>query len=152
MLRSTASPLCFTFSRKPTKPDVPKASPLWIFSAMCDFFFENFLMSSKGPLRVFCYFSTEFMLINPKGVPLLHFSALCDIFRKKINVKISSFFFQKNISRFLSLRYSADFRSSRLVPQKENAPTNFFSHQNGFSKTRRFNRTHPNTKFSGKKI
>ena len=33
-------------------------------------------------------------------------------FPKKVNFK---FFFQKNVLRFLSLRYSADFRCSRLV-------------------------------------
>ena len=54
------------------------------------------------------------MLINPKGSPLLHFLALCDIFRKK---KIQKFqcFSSKKVLRFLSLRYSADFRRSRLV-------------------------------------
>ena len=41
----------------------------------------------------------------------VHFSALCDIFRKINNFK----FFKKNVLRFLSLRYSADFRRSRLV-------------------------------------
>ena len=54
------------------------------------------------------------MLIKPKGSPLLHFSVLCDIFRKKKFSKIPSFF-KKNVLRFLSLRYSADFRRSRLV-------------------------------------
>ena len=49
-----------------------------------------------------------------KRVPLLHFSALCDIFRKNFFSKISSFF-PKNVLRFLSLRYSADLRRSRLV-------------------------------------
>ena len=53
------------------------------------------------------------MLINLKGSPLLHFSALCDIFRKKIFSKFSSFF--QIVLRFLSLRYSADFRRSGLV-------------------------------------
>ena len=47
------------------------------------------------------------MFINQKGSPLLHFAALCDIFR--------IFFFKKNVLRFLSLRYSADLRRSRLV-------------------------------------
>ena len=66
----------FTFSRKHTKPDVPKGSPLWIFfSELCDFFskifvFENFFFENK----------MECLLINPEGSPLLHFSALCDFF------------------------------------------------------------------------
>ena len=39
----------FTFSRKQTKPDVPKGSPLWIFFGTVRLFFRNFLMSPKGP-------------------------------------------------------------------------------------------------------
>ena len=54
------------------------------------------------------------MLIHPKGSPLLHFSALCDFFERK-KFKNYKFFFQKNFFRFLSLRYGADFRRSRLV-------------------------------------
>ena len=49
-LYSKGSPLSFfTFSRKHTKPDVPKGSPLWIFFGTVRLFFENFLMSPKGP-------------------------------------------------------------------------------------------------------
>ena len=55
------------------------------------------------------------MFINQKGSPLLHFSALCDIFRKRKIFENFKFFSKKNILRFLSLRYSADFRRSRLV-------------------------------------
>ena len=49
-LYSKGSPLSFfTFSRKHTKPDVPKGSPLWIFFGTVRHFFENFLVSPKGP-------------------------------------------------------------------------------------------------------
>ena len=42
-LYSKGSPLSFfTFSRKHTKPDVPKGSPLWIFFGTVRLFFENF--------------------------------------------------------------------------------------------------------------
>ena len=62
---------------------------------------------------LFCY---KMRVYKSKRVPLLLFSAVCDIFRKKIfffeNFK---FFSKKNVLRFLSLRYSADFRRSRLV-------------------------------------
>ena len=55
------------------------------------------------------------MYVNKsQRVPLLHFSALCDIFRE-ITISKISFFFEKNVLRFLSLRYSSDFRRSRLV-------------------------------------
>ena len=50
--------------------------------------------------------------MKPKGSPLLHFSALCHYFWKK---KYSKIFLKKIFLRFLSLRYSADFRRSRLV-------------------------------------
>ena len=52
-----------------------------------------------------------------KRVSLLHFLALCDIFRKKIFFRKFQVFFQKNVLRFLSRRYSADLRRSRLVIQ-----------------------------------
>ena len=55
------------------------------------------------------------MLINPKGSPLLHFSVLCNFFWKSFFSIITSFFPKKNVLRFLSLRYGADFRRSRLV-------------------------------------
>ena len=78
--------------------------------------FRNFFIVPKGsPLGVFCYFATECVFINQKGSPLLHFSALRDIFRKKIFFSKISSFFQKNVLRFLRLRYSADLRRSRLV-------------------------------------
>ena len=94
--------------------------PLWIFLALCDFFFENFQMSPKGFLifRVFWYFASECMLINLKGSPLLHFLSLCNIFRKKK----FQVFFQKNVLRFLSLRHSADFRRSGLVFSSDHRP------------------------------
>ena len=56
------------------------------------------------------------MFGNQKGSLHLHFSALCDIFRKKNFFESFKFFSKKNVLRFLSLRYSANFRRSRLVP------------------------------------
>ena len=79
-------------------------------------FFEKFFNVSKGsPLRVFSYFATECMLINPKGSPLLHFSALCDFFLQEFFFQKLQVFSKKSVLRFLSLRYGADFRRSRLV-------------------------------------
>ena len=86
------------------------------FFRHCATFFRNFFNVPKGsPLGVFCYFATECVFINQKGSPLLHFSALRDIFRKKNFFSKISSFFQKNVLRFLRLRYSADLRRSRLV-------------------------------------
>ena len=58
-------------------------------------------------------FATEYMLIKPKGSPFLHFSVLCDIFEEKNSLLL-----------FLSLRYGADFRRSRLVPDSVTPKTN----------------------------
>ena len=78
---------------------------LRVFSALWDFFFEKIFNVSKGyPLRVFSYFATECMLINPKGSPLLHFSAICD-------------FSKKNVLRFLSLRYGYSLRKKARLLQ-----------------------------------
>ena len=72
-------------------------------------------MSPKGPPLSFLLFCYRMRVYKSKRVPLLHFSALCDIFRKKIFFRKLQVFFQKNVLRFLSLRYSADLRRSRLV-------------------------------------
>ena len=55
------------------------------------------------------------MLIKPKWPPLLHFFGTMRHCLKEKFFNISSFFFKKSLLRFLSLRYSADFRRSRLV-------------------------------------
>ena len=100
----------------PTSPDGTKGSPLSIFFGSVRLFFRNFSNVPKGsPLWVFCYFATECVFINQKRSPLLHFSALCNIFPKENFFSKISSFFQKNVLRFLSLRYSADLRRSRLV-------------------------------------
>ena len=73
-------------------------------------------MSPKGPpFEFFCYFATECVFINQKGSPFYIFRH-CATFSERIfffeNFK---FFSKKNVLRFLSLRYSADLRRSRLV-------------------------------------
>ena len=95
-----------------------KGPPFGFFSALCDFFSENFLMSPKGFLRVFLIFCNGMYVNKSRRVPLLNFLALCDFFlNEKIFSKIS-FFFQKKSFALLSLRYGADFRRSRLVSSK----------------------------------
>ena len=72
-------------------------------------------LSPKGPFFHFLLFRGNLQnRTSLKGPPFDFFSALCDIFRKKKISKISSFF-HKNVLRFSSLEYSADFRRSRLV-------------------------------------
>ena len=84
-------PLSFiSFSTWDTKPDETLGSR-WLFSALCDF--SKFLLSPKGPPSLFWYFSTDWIFKTPKRSPFTILKTL----------------------RFLSLRYSADFRRSRLV-------------------------------------
>ena len=88
-----------------------KGPSFQFFFGIVRLFFQKFFnVSKESPFRVFWYFATEYMSIMPKGSPLLLFSALCDIFWKKKYSKT-----KKKFLRFLSLRYSADFRRSRLV-------------------------------------
>ena len=93
----------------------PKGPPFGFFSELCDFFSKIFYCPQRVPPLSFWYFATECLLINPEGSPLLHFSALCDFFWKKNFFQKFQFFFKKSVLRFLSLRYDADFRRSRLV-------------------------------------
>ena len=66
MAPTWAGPGLFTFSRKPTKPDVPKRSPLWIFFGTVRLFFENFF---NVPFDFFLSFAS-FQLrrqVRPRG-------------------------------------------------------------------------------------
>ena len=53
------------------------------------------------------------MLINPEGSPFYIFRHYATFLKKKFQK--FQFFSKKNLLRFLSLRYGADFRRSRLV-------------------------------------
>ena len=132
--------------------------PFNFFWHCANFFSKIFNISKECPLRIFWYFATESMLMNPKGSPLFifwHYATFSKFFFKKkffkkIFKKIFKLFFcfqsRKVIFQsyrawkahfgclesvfkafhehilgkfrklsFLSLRYSADFRRSRLV-------------------------------------
>ena len=93
-LYSKGSPLSFfTFSRKHTKPDVPKGSPFGFFSALCDFFFENFLMSPKGPPLSFLKFCNGMFVNKSRRVPPFTFFGTMRLLLKE------NFFF-KNFNFF----------------------------------------------------
>ena len=70
-------------------------------------------MSPKGPSSSFLNFATEYMLINPNGPHLTFFGTMRHFLTEK-NQKVQ-IFWQKIVLRFLSLKYSTDFRHSRLV-------------------------------------
>ena len=55
------------------------------------------------------------MLINPEGSPFYIFRHYATFFERKQFFQKFQFFSKKNLLRFSSLRYGADFRRSRLV-------------------------------------
>ena len=101
-LYSKGSPLSFfTFSRKHTKPDVPKRSPLWIFFGTVRLFFENFLMSPKGPPFEFFVILQQNACLEIKKGPLFYIFRHCATFSERIFFpKISSFFSKKMFCAF----------------------------------------------------
>ena len=142
------------FLRNLQNRKTPKGPPFQFFFGTVRIFFSKiFNFSKESPLRIFWYFATESMLMNPKGSPLFifrHYATFSKFFSKKIFKKIFKNFFcfqsRKVIFQsyrawkahfgclesvfkasheyilgifrklsFLSLRYSADFRRSRLV-------------------------------------
>ena len=115
-LYSKGSPLSFLlFQGNIQNRTCPKGPPFGFFRHCATFFRKFFNVPKGSPLWVFWYFATECLLINPEGSHLLHFSALCDFFWKKFFFQKFQFFSKKSVLRFLSLRYGADFRRSRLV-------------------------------------
>ena len=99
------SPKCplsfFTFSRKPTKPGVPKGSP-----------FRSLIFCNR-------------MYVNKsKRVPPFTFFGTMRHFSKEKNSKISSFFSKKNVLRFLSLtKLYKVYRSYTKLYRVDIAPT-----------------------------
>ena len=72
------------------------------------FFSKIFKCLKRVPL------STEYMLMKPEGSPFDIFRHYATFFSERKKFK-NQVFFKKSLLRFLSLRYSADFRRSRLV-------------------------------------
>ena len=89
--------------------------PPLIFFRHCATFFRKFLMSPKGPPLSFLLFCNRMHVWKSKRVPSSTFFGTVRHFPKEKFFSKISVFFQKNVLRFLSLRYSADFRRSRLV-------------------------------------
>ena len=73
-------------------------------------------MSPKGPPLSFLLFCYRMRVYKSKRVPPFTFFGTVRHFPKEIFfLKNFKFFPKKNVLRFLSLRYSADLRRSRLV-------------------------------------
>ena len=87
-LYSKGSPLSFfTFSRKHTKPDVPKGVPPLDFFRHCATFFPNFFCLQRIPPFIFYFFNVTYKTGRASGVPPLDFFRHCTtFFRKFFNV------------------------------------------------------------------
>ena len=105
-------PFIFYFFNVTYKTGRDQRSPLSIFFGTVRLFFEIFLNVPKGSPFWLFYFATECGFINQKGSPFYNFRRYATFFEK--NQKFQDFS-QKNVLHFLSFRYSADFRRSRLV-------------------------------------
>ena len=78
----------------------------FFFGTVRIFFSKIFIFSKESPLRIFWYFATKSMLMNPKGSPLFifrHYATFSKFFQKK--------FFKKNFSKKFSNFFC--FQSSR---------------------------------------
>ena len=66
----------------------PKGPPFqFFFGTVRNFFRKFFKVSKESPLRVFRYFATKCMLMNPKGSPFFifrHYATISKFFSKKI--------------------------------------------------------------------
>ena len=75
-----------------------RVPPFNFFSALCEFS-KIFNVSKESPLRIFSYFATESMLMNPKGSPFSFFGTMRR-FRSFFKKKFQKIFFQKNFQNF----------------------------------------------------
>ena len=86
-----------------------RVPPFNFFSALCEFFLSKiFNFSKESPLRIFWYFATENMLMNPKGSPLFifrHYATFSKFFQKFFSKKI----FKKIFKNFLFPVEKSDF-------------------------------------------
>ena len=77
-----------------------RVPPFNFFRHCANFFSKIFNFSKESPLRIFLYFATESMLMNPKGSPLFifrHYATFSKFFskktfQKKFSKKFSKFF------------------------------------------------------------
>ena len=82
--------------------------PFNFFSALCDFFFENFQFFKRVPPSDFLIFCNKKYVNESQRVHPFHFSALCDVFKVFFQKKFK-FFFQKNFLFFLFPVGKSDF-------------------------------------------
>ena len=93
----------FTFLRNLQNRKTPKGPPFQFFSALCEFFFENFQCLKRVPPSDFLIFCNRKYVNESQRVPPFHFSVLCDVFEVFFKKKFQ-FFFQKFSIFFVSSR------------------------------------------------
>ena len=88
----------------------PKGPPFGFFSELCDFFRKFFFR------KFFSFRKQNGMFVNKsRRVPPFTFFGTMRLLLKEFFFQKFQFFSKKSVLRFLSLRYGADFRRSRLV-------------------------------------
>ena len=99
---SKGSPFRFLpFLRNLQNRKTPKRPPFQFFFGTVRIHFSKiFNFSKESPLRIFWYFATESMLMNPKGSPLFIFWHYATF---------SKFFQRKNFSKKISKKFSKNF-------------------------------------------
>ena len=104
-------PLSFVpFLRNLQNRKTPKGPPPNFFRHCANFFSKIFNVSKESHLRIFLFFATDSMLMNPKGSPLFifrHYATFSKFFSKKKFFK--NFFFNKIFNFFLFPVGKSDF-------------------------------------------
>ena len=88
----------------------------FFFGTVRIFFSKIFIFSKESPLRIFWYFATKSMLMNPKGSPLFifrHYATFSKFFQKK--------FFKKNFSKKFSKFILFPVESGKVIFQSYRA-------------------------------
>ena len=94
----------FTFFCNLQNRKTPKGPSVQFFSALCDFFFENFYCLKRVPLSDFLIFCNRKYVNESQRVPPFHFLELCDVFEVFFKKK-----FSKNFQFFLFPVGKSDF-------------------------------------------
>ena len=86
-----------------------RVPPFNFFSALCDFFFENFQCLKRVPPSDFLIFCNRKYVNESQRVPPFHFSALCEVFEAFSKKNSKNLFFKKIFKIFLFPNGKSDF-------------------------------------------
>ena len=117
-------PFIFYFFFKETyKTGRAQRVPPLDFFRNCATFFRKFFNVPKGSPFEFLIFCNGMFVDKSRRVPTFTFFGTMRLLLKKFFFQKFQFFSKKSVLRFLSLRYGADFRRSRLVSSDYNPHT-----------------------------